>query len=79
MDFNDFLAEFDEVYACRNYTKENGWANLQIADQWTGGYAEGLPHGGNRGAKMEKNPQYGITINKPGKGFFVLRLVERSE
>lgn len=63
MDFNDFVTEFDSVYVCRIFKENQGWKNLIIMDEWKGEYAEGLPNKKNRGAKMEKNPQYGITIN----------------
>jgi hypothetical protein len=77
MDFNDFAEEFDTVYVCRNYTKEQGWNTIMFDDKWAGEYAEGLPNAKNKGAKMEKNPQYGLTINGPGKGFVLLRLKDK--
>ena len=48
-----------------------------LEDKWIGKYAEGLPSKNNREAKCEKNPQYGLTVNKAGKGFVVLRLAEK--
>lgn len=77
MEFNDFCEEFEAVYICRNYSKENGWKNLKISDQWIGKYAEGLPSSSNRKAKLERNPQYAVTINEPGKGLFVLTMKDR--
>lgn len=62
MDFNDFAEEFDTVYICRKYEKENGWSSLLLEDKWVGEYAQGLPTRENRGAVTEKNPQYGITM-----------------
>lgn len=78
MDFNDFLFEFDTVYVCRSLTEKQGWKNLNIQDQWVGKYACGLPTKANRGAKMAEAPQYSITINKPGKGFVIMRLAEKT-
>lgn len=77
MDFNDFVVEFDDVYICKEYKFEEGWTNKIVFDSWEGDYAEGLPHSKNREAKMVKNPQYGITATKPGKGVIVLRLKEK--
>jgi len=77
MDFNDFMEEFDTIYVCRNYTNQPEWKNLLIEDEWKGQYAEGLPTAGNSGAKMQKNPQYGITVTKPGRGYLVMRLREK--
>ena len=78
MDFNDFLFEFDTVYVCRSLTEKQGWKNLNIQDQWVGKYACGLPTKANRKAKMAEAPQYSITINKPGKGFVIMRLAEKT-
>jgi len=77
MDFNDFVVEFDDVYICKEFKYEQGWKNKILFDRWEGEYAEGLPNSNNRGAKLEKNPQYGITVSKPGKGVIVLRLKEK--
>ena len=78
MDFNDFYDEFDTVYVCRNLTESKGWKNLSLIDKWQGKYAGGLPNSKNRNAKIEEAPQYSVTINKPGKGFFVMRLKEKT-
>lgn len=77
MDFNDFVVEFDDVYICKEFKFEEGWLNKIVFDKWEGEYAEGLPHSKNRTAKLPKNPQYGLTVNKPGKGVIVLRLKEK--
>lgn len=77
MDFNDFVVEYDDVYICKEYRFEEGWQTKIVFDKWEGEYAQGLPNSKNREAKMQKNPQYGITVNKPGKGVIVLRLKEK--
>jgi hypothetical protein len=77
MDFNDFVVEFDDVYICKQYTKASGWVNKIVFDKWEGEYAEGLPNKNNKGARLEKNPNYGITVNKPGKGVIVLRMADK--
>jgi hypothetical protein len=77
MDFNDFVEEFAKVYACRVYNEDNGWGNMMIDDEWKGAYTEGVPSKTNPTAKIEKNPNYGITISAAGKGYIVLRLKEK--
>lgn len=77
MEFGDFLSEFDEIYIGRNLTESKGWKNISVIDAWKGKYAGGLPSKQNKGAKMTEAPQFAITINKPGKGFLVMRLKEK--
>ena len=77
MDFNDFVDEFDTIYVCRVYNEDSGWYSTLTNGKWEGEYAEGVPSKNNKTAKMEKNPNYGVTISKPGKGFLVLRLREK--
>jgi hypothetical protein len=48
-----------------------------VDDEWIGEYAEGVPTKEYNAAKIEKNPNYGLTITKPGKGYVVLRLKEK--
>jgi hypothetical protein len=48
-----------------------------IEDEWRGEYTQGIPTRENRDAKFEKNPQFGITIKSPGKGFVVMRMKEK--
>jgi hypothetical protein len=62
MDFSDFVEEFAKVYACRVYDEHSGWINKLLNDEWFGDYAEGLPNKNYKKAKIEKNPQYGITL-----------------
>lgn len=78
MDFNDFVDEFDTVYACRVYNEENGWCTTLTDGKWEGEYAEGVPTKDNKNAKLEMNPNFGLTIQKPGKGFLVMRLKEKT-
>lgn len=78
MEFGDFLSEYDEIYIGRNLTESKGWKNISVIDAWKGKYAGGLPSKENRGAKMTEAPQFAITINKPGKGFLVMRLKEKT-
>lgn len=73
MDINDYVTEFDSIYICRNFSDRNKWHYLEIDDEWKGVFAEGLPNKENPRASMEKNPQYGLTIHKPGHGIIVLR------
>lgn len=80
MDFNDFVEEFENIYVCKSYTEKQGWYNQIIHGAWKGEYAEGLPNKENKKGKkaqLRKNPQYGITINKPCKGIFMFRLKEK--
>ena len=77
MDWNDFMEEFETIYVCRNYCNQKEWRNLLVEDAWEGSYAEGLPSKKNRKAKMEKNPQFGITVHKAGRGYLVMRLKEK--
>lgn len=77
MDFNDFLYEFKAVHVCRGMSEKNGWHSINIHDEWVGKYAGGLPSKKNKSAKMTDAPQYCITITKPGKGFLVLRLLDK--
>ena len=77
MDFSDFVEEFAKVYACRVYDEHSGWTNKLLNDEWFGDYAEGLPNKNYKNAKIEKNPQYGITLKKAGKGYIVLRMAEK--
>lgn len=76
MDFEDYVDEFDTTYVCRNYTKENGWYQVSFEDEWIGSYAQGLPPK-VKTAKLAKNPQYTLTMNKPGKAYLVYRLKEQ--
>jgi hypothetical protein len=77
MDFNDFLEEFESIYICRNYGQLKEWKQLLIEDEWKGEYAQGLPNAKNRDCQLQKNPQFGIKINGPGKGYMVFRLTEK--
>lgn len=77
MELSDFMPEFDSIYVCKDYSDPKKWHNIEVNDKWEGEYAEGLPNSNNKGAKMEKNPQYGLTINKPGVGVIVLRLKDK--
>lgn len=77
MDFNDFVDEFDTIYACRVYNEENGWFCTLTNGKWEGAYAEGCPTKENPRAKLENNPNYSLTVSKPGKGFLVMRLREK--
>ena len=79
MDFNDFVQEFDTVYVCRVYNEENGWYTEFINDKWHGEYAEGYPTDEYPQAKIEKNPTFGVTCTKPGKGYVVLRLLDEAK
>jgi len=76
MEFSDFTHEFVSIYICRNFANLASWKNDVMHDEWRGEYAEGLVTGQHHGAKMEKNPQFGITVSKAGQGHFVLRLKE---
>lgn len=78
MDWNDFRVEFDTVYICRNYYASKNWHTALIEGEWIGQYAEGLPTAANSRPQMSKNPQYGLTVNQPGRGYVVLRLKERA-
>lgn len=77
MEFSDYLVEFEETYVCSDYTEENGWYNALGTYKWEGEYAAGLPNSMNREARMENNPQIGVTLSKPSPGFIVLRLKEK--
>ena len=77
MDFNDYVEEFTEIYVCRVFNENDGWKNCFIEDEWLGNPGEGIPTSNNRQAKMEMNPNYGITINKAGCGYFVLRMLDK--
>lgn len=79
MDLNDYVTEFDSIYICRDFSDPKDWKTHEIVDEWKGQYAEGLPNSKNRKAKMEKNPQYGLTITKPSKGIIVLRLKDKMD
>lgn len=79
MDINDYVTEFDSIYICRDFSDKNLWHTLEINDKWEGVYAEGLPNSKNPRAKMEKNPQYGLTITKPCIGVIVLRLKDKTD
>lgn len=79
IDINDYVREFDSIYVCRDFTDAASWKTLEINDSWTGSYAEGLPNSGNPRAKMEKSPQYGLTVTKPCKAVVVLRLKDKKE
>jgi hypothetical protein len=56
MDWNDFLAEFEEIYICRNYYASKNWHSALIEGEWRGETAEGLPTAGNERATVSKNP-----------------------
>ena len=77
MDFNDFVDEFDTIYVCRVYNEDNGWYCTLTNGKWEGEYAEGVPTKENPRAKLEKNPNYSLTVSKPGQGFLVMRLREK--
>jgi len=77
IDINDYVNEFDSIYVCRDFTDESLWKTIEINEGWHGSYAEGLPNAGNPKAKMEKSPQYGITVTKPCKAVVVLRLKDK--
>jgi hypothetical protein len=78
MEFSDFLVEFEEVYVCSNYNQTNGWYNKIVNCRWEGDYSAGLPTANNKGAIMSNNPQVGVTVAKPGKGYVVLRLKDKT-
>lgn len=50
---------------------------ISFEDEWIGSYAQGLPTSANKGAKLRKNPQYELTLSRPGKAFLVYRLKEQ--
>lgn len=77
MDLNDYVTEFDSIYICRDFSDTSQWNTLTVEDKWEGKTAAGLPNSKNPKAQMEKNPQYGLTITKPGKAVVVLRLKEK--
>jgi hypothetical protein len=77
MEFNDFCDEFDEIYICRDYNAQTGWKSILLEDEWMGDYAQGIPNKNNREAKFDKNPQFGIKVEQPGKGFVVMRMKEK--
>ena len=77
MDFNDFVEEFDTIYICRVYNEDSGWFGTLTHGKWEGQYAEGVPTRENPQAKLEKNPNYSLTVSEPGKGFLVMRLKEK--
>jgi len=79
MDFSDFVVEFDDVYICKEYKLEDGYHTKIVYDKWEGEYSQGLPNSKNRTAKLEKNPQYGRTVSKPGKAVVVLRMKEKMD
>lgn len=56
MDWNDFLAEFEDIYICRNYYASKNWHSALIEGEWRGQYAEGLPTARNSRPQMSKNP-----------------------
>ena len=46
-------------------------------DKWEGKYAAGLPTRDNQDCVIGQNPQYGLTVSKPGNGYLVLRMKEK--
>lgn len=79
MDLNDYVTEFDSIYICRDFSDTSVWKTVEVIDEWAGQYTEGLPNKSKPSAKLEKCPQYGLTITKPGKGVAVLRLKEKED
>lgn len=77
MDFNDYVEEFTEIYVCRVFNEDEGWKSCFVEDEWAGNPGEGIPTSNNRAAKMENNPNYGITCHQPGKGYFILRMLDK--
>lgn len=77
MDFNDYVEEFSEIYVCRVFNEDEGWKSCFVEDEWAGNPGEGIPTSNNRGAKMENNPNYGINCHQPGKGYFILRMLDK--
>ena len=47
-----------------------------MSGEWNGISAEGLPSRANPNAKLELNPQFEVTINKPCDGFILLQQKE---
>jgi len=80
MDFSDFCNEFSEIYVCRTYSESPQWECILLEDKWEGSYASGYPIAKNKqaGSKLELLPQFSITVDRPGKGYIVLRLKEKS-
>lgn len=79
MDINDYVTEFDSIYICRDFSDRKVWQKLELNEKWEDPYTEGLPNSKNPRAKMEKCPQYGLTITKPCMGVIVLRLMEKED
>ena len=79
MGFSDFVKEFDTIYICRNLTERKGWKSVNVIDKWEGDTTGGIWNTRNPKGNMKRAPQYNVTINEPGRGFFVFRMKERSE
>lgn len=77
MDLNNFMAEFECIYVCRAFNESAGWNCIRIDDKWVDKYAAGLPSRENKTCVMSNNPQYMITVTKPGTAYLVLRMKDR--
>lgn len=78
MTFGDFLIEFCGIHVCKNLKESKGWKNMIVLDKWEGDRTGGICMASNQkmGGSVERAPQYAVTINKPGTGFFVFRMKE---
>lgn len=45
MELSDFMTEYDAIYICTIYSKEQGWCETLISGEWKGKYSAGLYHG----------------------------------
>lgn len=72
MALDDFIENFSYLYVCRILNEKSGWTEKKISSWWRGKTAEGLPSRANPKARLDRNPQFQITVSKPCNGFVSL-------
>jgi len=76
IEVDDFIEQFSYIYVCQILDEKDGWKEIRISDEWKGESAEGLPTRNNPKAKLDKNPQFEITVQRPCDGFLYLQQMD---
>jgi len=62
--FDDFCLAFRSLYVC-HYFNPKIWSNVEIQSCWKGKTAAGLPTKHNLDAKVDRNPQWILDLQRP--------------
>ena len=66
MSFDDFCHSFRHLYVCR-YFDPNLWQEIKFVEHWREslGTAQGLPTKHSPNCKLQENPQFALSIDRP--------------